>query len=367
MRERVPWGRYQRMTATPPTLPVEQLLEQHVAGRTPAGRSIGHSREGLPILGFRYGSGESAISLIGGCHADEPVGPAMLRLLCSFLEGLPSDDALLSRYRWFVVPHVNPDGEHRNDAWSEVTVATRDHQGQPDLGYELPTYVENVLRELPGDDIEFGFPRSTEDTAARPENRAVAAFLAEGAPFALHGSFHGMDFAAGPWFLIESGWVDRTRALRDNLRRAVRTRGYALFDIDRGGEKGFVRIDEGFTTRPDSQAMRSHFLELGDESTAELFRPSSMEYVRSLGGDPFTMVSEMPLFLLPQDRQLPATPVGTEGRLAFHAWLQELIDKKGREGAHREAELLGLRPMPIRDQMRLQLAFLNEGMAAVGV
>jgi hypothetical protein len=354
------------MTTTLPTLPIEEILRHRAAGRTPSGQAIGHSRDGLPILGFQYGSGEVSISLIGGCHADEPVGPAMLRLLCSFLEGVRENHEILTRYRWFVVPHLNPDGEHRNDAWSEVTVATRDHLGVPDLGFELPTYVQEVVRELPGNDIEFGFPRDADDLEARPENRAVASFLADGAPFALHGSFHGMDFAPGPWFLIESGWRDRTLELRDNLREAVRSHGYALFDIDRGGEKGFFRIDAGFTTRPDSEAMRAHFLELGDHATAELFRPSSMEYVRSLGGDPFTMVSEMPLFLLPLDHDLPATPVGTEGRLEFHAWLQRMIDEKGREGAQLEAERLGLRPMPIRDQMRLQLAFLNEGIAAIG-
>ena len=39
--------------------------------------------------------------------------------------------------------------------------------------------------------------------------------------------------------------------------------------------------------------------ERNDPGMAAKFRPSSMEYVRSLGGDPFTMVSEMPLFLRP--------------------------------------------------------------------
>ena len=47
----------------------------------------------------------------------------------------------------------------------------------------FPLYLRNVVRERPGDDVEFGFPRGDDDTAARPENRAVAAFLAAGAPF----------------------------------------------------------------------------------------------------------------------------------------------------------------------------------------
>ena len=89
--------------------------------------------------------------------------------------------------------------------------------------------------------------------------------------------------------------------MRERLRRRVRELGYRLHDVDRGGEKGFHRIDEGFTTRPDSRAMAAHFEALGDPATAALFRPSSMEYVRSLGGDPLTLVSEMPLFLVPPE------------------------------------------------------------------
>ena len=45
--------------------------------------------------------------------------------------------------------------------------------------------------------------------------------------------------------------------------------------------------------------MSEYFMAAGDPVTASLFRPSSMETVRSLGGDPLTLVSEMPLFITP--------------------------------------------------------------------
>ena len=51
--------------------------------------------------------------------------------------------------------------------------------------------------------------------------------------------------------------------------------------------------------------MVAYFQERGEAETAALFRPSSMEYMRQLGGDPFTLVSEMPLFLRPTERHLP--------------------------------------------------------------
>jgi hypothetical protein len=216
------------------------------------------------------------------------------------------------------------------------------------------------MREKPGDDMEFGFPRSPEDDGARPENRAVAAFLAGGAPFDLHASFHGMAFASGPWFLIEPAWIDRTAGLRQSLRERVKSMGYRVFDVDRGGEKGFRRIDEGFTTRPDSRSMVAYFEERGDPEMAAKFRPSSMEHVRSLGGDPFTFVSEMPLFLRP----LPEGDTGRPDDPVFRAWLERTA-LAGPEEVKVGMEEAGVRGMPLRDQMRLQLAFLEEGLRAV--
>jgi hypothetical protein len=208
--------------------------------------------------------------------------------------------------------------------------------------------------------MEFGFRRDASDAGARPENLAVARFLAEGAPFHLHASFHGIAFASGPWFLIEETWIDRTSGLREALRRRVREMGYQPFDVDRGGEKGFRRIDEGFTTRPDSRSMIRWFTECNDPEMAVKFRPSSMEYVRSLGGDPFTMVSEMPLFLRP----LESGETGRPDDPRFRAFLDRIAGRSAEE-VRAEMEKGGVRGMPIRDQMRLQLEFLQEALGMV--
>jgi Zinc carboxypeptidase len=342
-------------------LPIEEILAADLP--VPAGRPIGRSRQGREIAGHRLGRGPLRVSLIGGCHADEPVGPDLLRRLAAFLASLPPDDPLLARATWSIVPHANPDGEAVNAAWSGVTLPAADHLGAPDRAYDLPTYLRHVARERPGDDMELGFPEGPDDTGARPENRAVAAFLAEGiegAPFHLHGSFHGMAFAPGPWFLIEPAWIERTGGLRRALRAQVRQMGYGVFDVDRGGEKGFRRIEEGFSTRPNSRAMRAHFEARGEPETAALFRPSSMEYVRSLGGDPFTLVSEMPLFLRPLEEGESGRPDDPHLR----AWLAR-AQSQGPEEVRAGAARLGISGMPLRDQMRLQLAFLDAGLAAV--
>ena len=45
--------------------------------------------------------------------------------------------------------------------------------------------------------------------------------------------------------------------------------------------------------------MAAYFEDRADDDTAAKFRPSSMETIRSFGGDPLTLVSEVPLFVLP--------------------------------------------------------------------
>jgi len=340
-------------------LPIEAILDSdRPAG---PGLDLGRSREGHVIEGFAFGSGTIHLSLIGGCHADEPVGPATLSKLAGFLQSLPDNDPLVTRISWRIVPHVNPDGRLRNAPWIRSTQQVEDHRGLVDSGYQLDDYLQHVVRELPGDDIEFGFPRDPDDLEARPENRAVADFLAADAPYHLHGSFHGMGFAPGPWFLIEESWIDRTPALRDNLRQSVQNMGYGLFDPDRKGEKGFNRIDHGFCTRPDSIAMRAFFEACQDAETAAKFRPSSMEYARSLGGDPLTFVSEMPLFITPAGLSERATEIADIQLIRSR--LDEQLAATG--SAEQTAQEIGVRAMAIRDQQRLQLRFLDEALREV--
>ena len=337
-------------------LPIEDIIHTAPKLGSIPGEPLGQSRQGRPLIGYRYGEGPLRLSLIAGCHADEPVGPAMLERLVTWLERnrrLP----ILRQCQLVIVPHTNPDGEARNRPWTEPLHL----QSAPPKDCDLADYLRLQHREQPGEDVEFGFPRNQDDKDARPENRAIAAFLRAHGPFDIHATFHGMAFAAGPWFLIEHSWADRTLTLRQNLRRKVQALGYTLHDIDRGGEKGFHRIDEGFTSRPDSRAMQQHFESLGDTATAALFRPSSMEFVRSLGGDPLTLVSEMPLFLLPEEHFRGPDLIRPQVIQDLQSLLLDGDSQKLRAFAGRA----GIRPMPIADQMRLQLEFLAEALTCV--
>src|SRR5262245_5233703 len=123
-------------------LPIEEILALDLPA--PSSRLLGRSREGRDIAGHVFGRGGLHVSLIGGCHADEPVGPAMLCRLAAFLAARPADDPLLTAITWYVVPHVNPDGEVRNHAWSDVTFPAVDHLGKEDRVYDLSLYMRHV-------------------------------------------------------------------------------------------------------------------------------------------------------------------------------------------------------------------------------
>ena len=335
---------------------VDAILAAAPAVAPSVSSTVGESRGGQPIYAFRFGRGPKRISLLAGCHADEPVGPRLLRQLASYLAALPGDDEMIEDFEWWIVPHINPDGEERNRAWQREDAAA----------YDLGEYLADVVRELPGDDIEFGFPRDDEDMGARPENRAVYQWWrSAGGPFALHASLHGTAFAAGPWFLVEPAWKDRCAALKERCRSTVRALGYQLHDVERHGEKGFFRLGRGFCTRPDSRYMREHFEKLGDPETAASFRPSSMEAIRSLGGDPLTLVSEMPLFITPGVGETlgPPDPVAAEWKERIDAWRSQLAEGIEPAEIASAAADAGLRPMPSRDQMVLQWTFITAGLA----
>lgn len=338
---------FAKIVAAPPAFPSEAKPFE-----------IGRSRQGRPLLGYRFGTGPLAVSLIAGCHADEPVGPRLLRSLARYLSTLAEDHAAQRELQWWIVPDANPDGAVRNEAWQ-----------QPDASqYELAAYLQHVVRELPGDDVEFGFPRSEDDTSARSENRAIFEWWQQcDRPFRLHATLHGMAFAAGPWFLIEPAWSSRCSNFQRDLTKAVQAAGYELHDVERHGEKGFHRIARGFCTRPDSQSMRQHFLDRDDPATAERFRPSSMEAMRSLGGDPLTLVSEMPLFVTPGvGKELgPPDPAALAWQQRLAEWRVRCQDPKSHTQVEQEAEQQGLRPMPVADQLQLQWRMITAGLHQV--
>lgn len=242
---------------------------------------IGESEEGRPIIGIQVGLGNRNISMMAGAHADEPVGPATLRLLSEqLIQNTSAFEDLLDKFRLFIIPHINPDGEIRNQPWIEQW---------PDPN----AMILHRIRELPGRDIEFGYPDM------RVENKAASSWWQNHAPFEMHINLHGMSISEGALLLIDRYSVDHTRELQQNFHKYIQSTGLGFHDHDRQGEKGFTRIGKGLATTPESHKMREYFETQQDHTTAAAFHQNSMEFIRSLGGNPLSLVTEFPLFKLP--------------------------------------------------------------------
>jgi predicted deacylase len=308
-------------------------------------RLLGASEEGRDIGAVVFGRGSRTATLIAGSHADEPVGSETLMALVREVSRHPdSFRALLNDWRILVVPHVNPDGEARNRGWIDAW------PGQAE-------YVNRVVRERPGRDIEFGYPD------LRTENRVVAGALAEFAPVTLHMSLHGMGYSDGAMLLIERHWAFRTDLLRDRFREAARDAGLDMHDHNRKGEKGFFQIEPGYTTTPEGAAMRAYFRAARDPEVAALFRDSSMEHVRSLGGDPLCVVTELPLFVV-EGAHRPGIP---------DAYLAVRDEVKGLRSRYPEGipaailNSLPVRPLPLDVAMSLQWKAIDLSLRQAGV
>ncbi|MFK7900710.1 MAG: M14 family zinc carboxypeptidase [Cyclobacteriaceae bacterium] len=321
--------------------------------------SIGLSKGGLPIYGYIFGKGSLHISLVGGCHADEPVGPWLLRKLVNFLDDQTDTHFLLHHFKWTIIPHANPDGEKINEKWQDESAESAN----------LTDYLQYAVRELPEDDIEFGFPSYPSLPPKRPENDIIYEFWRKvGFPYHLHVSLHGMAKSYGPWFLFDLSWMRKSTLLQRLCVDRCKDLGYdTLHDVNRKGEKGFVRINRGFCSRPDGKSMKKHFLDRDDLQTASYFHASSMECVRSFSGNTLTMVTEMPLFIIPKTvsaLQWP-NPELTQWSTQFDEWKVQLANDADPTVIETEAKKLGVIPMPYKDQMLLQWQTICAGVQQI--
>jgi hypothetical protein len=175
-------------------------------------------------------------------------------------------------------------------------------------------------------------------------------------------SLHGMGFSDGAMLLIERNWTYRTEALQAGFAEAAAAAGLRLHDHNRKGEKGFFYVAPGFTTTPEGAAMRRYFLSHGDPETASRFGDSSMEFVRSLGGDPLCLVTELPLFLIDGPRE----PMRPTAYLAFKDSLPEIrLALERGESIAPWKERFGLHPLPLETAVRLQRTAIELGIAAL--
>ncbi len=295
---------------------------------------IGYSENGVPIFGFAFGSGPATVSLVAGAHADEPVGPNTLYRLILEMHQTPDKFAsLFSRFRFLVIPHVNPDGDAANASW-----ITR--------WPELTPFLTGMKREIPGRDIEFGYPDM------RPENRAATGFWEREEPADIHFNLHGMQFSEGYLLLINDEWEEGSRGWRKQFDAAMRKEGLEPHDHDRGGEKGFNYMGPGFTSTPKGRAMKEFFLEKKDPETASRFHLSSMEFHLGRKPEALCVVTEFPLFTVSSSDRIGVP----ENYLELKRELEKITGQKcpEEEEVNRLISRYNIQPLPLGKAMRLQ-------------
>ncbi len=307
---------------------------------------LGPSEAGRPVCAVVLGNGPKTVSLLAGAHSDEPVGPETLRtFILEILKNKTVFSELLSQFKFVIVSHINPDGEAQNQAWIKKW---------PDIA----AYLCHAFRELPGRDLEFGYPDM------RQENCLVSTLLKKYAPFSLHMSLHGMGFSDGLLLLIEKHWIARSENLQNVFKKVADDLNFRLHDHDRKGEKGFQYIGPGFTTTPEGQAMRAYFKKSKEPETSQLFRDSSMEFVRSLGGDPLCLVTELPMFMIRKAGKLkPGVP---SAYLEFKQAAKNIRLKllRGKD-VNKELERFQLESLSLELQMKIQLRIVAQGLTCL--
>jgi hypothetical protein len=147
----------------------------------------------------------------------------------------------------------------------------------------------------------------------------------------------------------------------DRLAARTADLGFPLHDIDRHGEKGFTRLRPGFCTTPTHTAMRAYFQD--DPDMAGRFRPSSMEFVQSLGGDPLCMVSELPLFRI--GKRSPSLDESI-----YWSVIERFKELRGESGGVPDAvaaieEEFAIEAVPLALQSALQAAMIEEALETV--
>lgn len=241
-------------------------------------------RAGLQVL--RAGSGPVTIAVKANAHADEPAGCVTCLRFAAWLQDDPAGRELAQQVTFHLLPTANPRGLQRNAGWLG--------SGEPDL----LAWCREVRRDPPAEDREFGYGE-TPDQTMHPECAAWHRYLAGLDRLDGYVSLHSMAFSGGAWFLVMLDDLERRRGLLDSLARVGQASGLPLHDEDRGGRKGFNRIEPGFCTAPTSEAMAEFFRHSGEPGAATWLTLNSMQVAQRLHRTPVALVSELPQWWSP--------------------------------------------------------------------
>lgn len=122
-------------------------------------RSIGESKNGMPIHSVRWGRGETKALIVGFPHPNEPVGAVSVLSLFHLFES-QSEKMMGDRVEWNIIPCIDPEGMLLNQGWM-----TQEFSFESFMKYFYRQKVdEQVEWSFPVDYKRFSFTRPTHET-----------------------------------------------------------------------------------------------------------------------------------------------------------------------------------------------------------
>ena len=166
---------------------------------------MGKTKNGVPLLCLKIGSGSQNALMFGCPHPNEPIGTMMLEY---FTQALCKNDALREEldYTWYVVKAWDRDGLELNEQWLKGP-------------YTLYNYSRNFFRPAGHKQVDWTFPIDYKELhfhAPIPETQAMMKLIEEIKPRFIY-SLHNAGFGGAYWYI-----TDPTPELYDEMRQTAK-------------------------------------------------------------------------------------------------------------------------------------------------
>ncbi|MBB6637895.1 M14 family zinc carboxypeptidase [Cohnella thailandensis] len=282
--------------------------------------TIGHSREGHPLLMLRIGNGSRRALFVGCPHPNEPIGASSLdylsRKLCEDAELLAELD-----HTFYIVKVIDADGYRLNEGWLRGP-------------YSPDRYMRYYFRPAGEEQVEWTFPyeyKTFHANAPMPETQAFMRAIDESRPHFLN-SLHNIDRAGTYFYLSEA----LSEEIYEELRQLAVSRGLPLLKGEPETEMIPPLGDCIFTLGKYSQVYDylEKVLPEGEDPASKMGGgASSSDYASKYGT--FSFMSEVSQFIDP--RMSDTSPSGYTRREI----MTETLERDGRkfEFLRRQTEL----------------------------
>jgi len=243
--------------------------------------TVGHSRDGHPILMIRIGSGPRRALFVGCPHPNEPFGAVTLEYLS---RKLCEEPALLQElgHTFYIIKAIDVDGYRLNEGWLPGP-------------YTPDRYILGYYRPAPDEQVEWTFPyhyKTLHFDKPLPETRAFMKAIDEARPHFLN-SLHNFDRGGTFFYLTEALSVE----LYQQLRKLATDYGLPLLKGE--AEARYIpQLDEAIFRMPKRSEVYDYFESRSPgEDPAKVMEggASSLDYANTRYGT-FCFISEVTHF-----------------------------------------------------------------------